>query len=254
LKSSNLLASLIFSIFLAGALSPIESTVFDAPGTPGFLTAEHVPNEVFSRVSFPAFGASVAHAADDEEPSLVDEKLLNEFMDKMKKFHTNATCIGTTVMQINGADSKSKYVSYMLDINNKCIESENLGDKCTLVVTPDEAWYYFPQNRLIVSFKGKRILASLNSVNQINKIKENGRLQKKEKDGDIIYTLTDFTNNYRFTYYFDAKTNLLTHSVTLDNNNGKETETTYAGWEQKKIDRDKFVKPSGCTEKNGDNY
>lgn len=212
---------------------------------------------IFTAIFLAAFAPGWASAAEDdfdEGPSLVDDKLLEEFMGLIKKFHTNSTCIGTTLMEINGAETKSKYVSYMLDLGTRRIDSESSGEKCTLVLTPGEMWYYFPQNRVIVNFKSRRILAKMNSLGSIAANKKNYRLQKKEKDGEFIFVLTDFANNYKFTYYFDASTKLLTRCVVLDNNNGKETETTYAGWEQKKIDRDKFEKPSGCVERNGDNY
>lgn len=212
---------------------------------------------------FMAFAACVqpaaAAAGDDEEdaagkPTPVDEKLYNELYDILKKFCTGATCTGTTIMQDNGADVKIKYKAYMLDLDYKRVDAEGYNEKLSHVVKPDMAWYHFPNDNGLLIFKSKRNMAKFKSSVQLEQVRANGKITKKEKDGVIVYTLTDYNNDMKYIYHVDPATKLLVKQIVHDNATGKDSETTYTSWTPAKIDRDKFNKPTGCTERNGDNY
>jgi len=233
---------LLLSFFLAAAEAavPVGSFVHESAG--------YRPAGVF----FP-----MAFAGDDDEadkPTPVDEKLFNELYDIIKKFCTGATCTGTTVFQDNGADVKIKYKAYMLDLDYKRVDAEGYNEKLSQVVMPDMVWYHYPDDNLLLIFKSKKYLTKFKSSVQLEQVKANGKLTKKEKDGVTVYTLSDYTNDMKYIYHVDPKTKLLVKQVIHDNASGSDSETTYTSWESAKIDRDKFNKPSGCTEKNGDNY
>ncbi len=212
---------------------------------------------LFSMLFF-ASGATlnfaIAQSDDENVKTPVDKDLFNEFYKICETFSTGCTYSGKTSFKLNGADVSAKYTMFAKDMENKRIDIEVSGDKLTYFIRPDEVLTYFEKENIAYSTRENRKLVKYNMKKGLGIVSENGKITKKVKGGDAVYTLWDYTHDIKSTYTVDINTNRMSVSTIKDNSSGDIIETTYQGWESKKLDSDIFKIPSNATIKNADNY
>lgn len=195
-----------------------------------------------------------AQSDDEEVKTPVDKELFEEFYRICEKCSTGCTYTGKTSFKLNGADVSSKYTMFSKDMENKRINIESSGDKLTIFIRPAEVIHYFEKQDVAYSSQSNRNIARYNLKKHLNIIRENGKITKKVKGDTAVYTLTDYTHDVKSAYTVDLNSGLINHSIIRDNSSGDVIETTYQGWESKKLDSDIFKLPSSATVKNADNY
>jgi len=212
---------------------------------------------VFSMLFF-ATGVTLNTAAaqtDDEDiKTPVNKELFNEFYKICETFSTGCTYSGKTSFKLNGADVTAKYTMFAKDMENKRIDIEISGDKLSIFIRPDEVLNYFEKENVAFSTRENRKLVKYNMKKGLGIISENGKITKKVKGGEAVYTLWDYTHDIKSAYTVSLDTGRMSVSTIKDNSSGDVIETTYQGWESKKLDSDLFKIPSNATIKNADNY
>jgi len=196
---------------------------------------------------------AIAQSGDEDVKTPVDKVLFDEFYKICEKCSTNCTYTGKTSFKLNGADVSAKYAMFSKDMENKRLDIESSGDKLTIFIRPDEVVNYFEKQNIAYSTHENRKIVKYNFKKGLDVIRENGRITKKVKGSEAVYTLADYTHDIKSTYNVDLNTGLINHSLIKDNPSGDIIETTYQGWESKKLDSDLFKVPSNATIKNADN-
>ena len=186
---------------------------------------------------------------DDEVRKLkVDEKLFDEYYKLMQDCFTNARFEGVVKQVINGAYVESKYTAYSKDLDYKRIDVTTSGEKLSNVTTPDKVWYYFEKGNYVLYYDSKKNISKFNSKVYFDIAKSDGKITRSISGGLITYKLTDYTNNIKQTFVFDDATKLLQAQL-VESESGEKIETSYKGWEHKKISKDTFDFPSRATAK-----
>jgi len=195
-------------------------------------------------------------AQDDDENKItpMDEKLFAEFFTMMKKNHTNAMFSGKITTTRNGAESVLKYTEYFKDLEHYKSDTDSYNRQAVECITPEEIWVYFPRTDDLVYYNAKKELEKRNFKTYIESFKKNGRITKKVKNDETIYTLVNFDDNAKVVYSVDTASGLIRTCREYDGKGELESEKTFAGWQSKTVDNSTFKRPYSSTTKNGDTF
>jgi len=180
--------------------------------------------------------ATVAFAEDAKK----DEKKIPELLMKAyEKSSTNASYTLESTSKTGGQEFKAATKAYFKDKKSYRMDTETMGQKTRMVVTPEATWTYMEANKmLMVMDKAPETSFERKDIDYT-----------EGKEGNFVtYTYTDPTSKYKVVITVDPKESLPVKSVTANEKGETVSEIVYKDWKFEKIEDSMFAKPADAKE------
>lgn len=180
--------------------------------------------------------AATAFAADAAK----DEKKMPETLKKAyEKSSANASYTLESVAKMNGQEFKSSVRAYFKDTKNYRMDTEAMGQKTRIVVTPAGGWSYIEATKMLM------VMDKLPES-----VMERKDIEYTEgKEGDFVtYSYVDPTTKFKITVTIDPKESLPVKMATVNDKGETVSTMTYKDWKFEKIEDSMFARPEGAQE------